>query len=323
MIYTQLGRSGYFTSRIAFGCEPLGGTDWGRVDETLAMAAVERAVSLGINLYDTADVYGLGLSEERLARALGSKRHDVVIVTKVGMRWEPNPSGRAPVHRDASPEYIVKAIEASLRRMRLDTIPVCLLHWPDPKTKLEETVDALRGARERGLIRYFGLSNFRNYEVSEQLMRDVCLFEEEYSLVSRDAEARLPAIRSSGAAFLAYGVLAQGLLTGKYGPQVKFDVEDRRHRLPHFSVKELQRRAPLLKCLQDIARERDITIARLATRWVLENDFVAAAIVGAKNPNQVEDTAAASEIVLGTTELARMSAAQDTEFSARAARPSE
>lgn len=303
MIYSRLGQTGFIVSRVGFGCEPLGGTDWGRVNEALAIEAVERAVALGINLFDTADVYGLGLSEERLARALGQKRHDVVIVTKVGMRWEANRGGRARVQRDATPAYVTAAIEESLRRLRVDAIPVCLLHWPDPKTPLSETIEALCKARTRGLIRYLGLSNFRGIEVPENLLREVSVFEEEYSLISQENEGKAVPIGAKGLGFLAYGVLAQGLLSGKYNGDSTFDATDRRHRLPHFGVHELGRRVPLLDCLRQVAEQHEATVAQVATRWVLENECVTAAIVGAKSPAQIEDTAAASSIALTESDL--------------------
>ena len=144
--------------RIGFGAEPLGGTDWGDVNLVAAHAAVRRAIELGVELFDTADVYGLGLSEQRLGEALGSDRHRVRIVTKGGLRWEQS-SGRANVIRDGSRAHLTHAAEMSLKRLCVERVAFYLLHWPDPTTALTESIDALEDLVRRGLVEAWGLSN--------------------------------------------------------------------------------------------------------------------------------------------------------------------
>src|SRR6185312_8099008 len=129
-------------SRICFGCEPLGGMDWGEVDFNAVASAVERALELGVNFFDTAAVYGLGLSEERLAAILGRRRHDVVIATKGGLAWKiGRPGSRAIVSRDSSLPCLRHGVEASLRRLQLDRIPVYYIHWPDPNTEIRHAFE--------------------------------------------------------------------------------------------------------------------------------------------------------------------------------------
>jgi aryl-alcohol dehydrogenase-like predicted oxidoreductase len=304
MIHTPLGQTELVVSRLALGCEPLGGTDWGQVDVVEATGAVQCALELGINLFDTAGVYGLGLSEERLSAALGSRRHDVVIVTKFGLSWEAaEPGKRARIWRDCSPRAAVEAVESSLRRLRLDRLPVMLVHWPDPSTPIERTLDTLREIQARGRIGHFGLSNFDGASI--RAATGIAVVENEYSLLERRAERdALAAAEATGAAFLAYGVLAQGLLTGKYGVDARFDASDRRHRLARFSREALQSIVPRLARLREIARRHGVSPGSIACRWVLDRRSVTAAIVGAKSAAQITDLALGLDFELTDEERA-------------------
>jgi aryl-alcohol dehydrogenase-like predicted oxidoreductase len=148
-------------SRLCFGCEPLGGIDWGVVDVAGIGSAIDRALDLGIDFFDTADVYGLGLSEERLSQTLGHRRHDVVIATKGGVSWStPTSQSRASITRDSSPSYLRTAVENSLRRLRLDVLPIYYVHWPDPSTPIEATFAELEKLRTEGKIGSLGCSNY-------------------------------------------------------------------------------------------------------------------------------------------------------------------
>jgi aryl-alcohol dehydrogenase-like predicted oxidoreductase len=300
MEYAALGRSGPRVSRVGFGCEPLGGTDWGAVDAKEAEAAVRRALELGINLFDTADAYGLGRSEEALSAALGERRHDVVIVSKFGIAWEIQPGGRARTWKDASPRRVVEALEASLRRLRVDRVPVYLVHWPDPATPLEATLEALARCAEQGKVGHVGLSNFPAADVRRaHAALPLAAVEAELSLLSRGAEdALLPACRELGVGVLAYGALAQGLLTGKYGRDAAFGPDDRRHRLPAFRGAALERGLAAAAALAEAARESGATPAQMALRWVLDRPGVTSVVVGAKTARQVEANAAAASAVL-------------------------
>jgi aryl-alcohol dehydrogenase-like predicted oxidoreductase len=288
----RLSNSDLTVSRIILGCEPLGGTDWGKVDTKDAIDGVHRALDLGINAFDTAAVYGLGKSEEVLSKALGERRHHVIIITKIGLSWSEREScGRAEVYSDCSPSTIQKTIETSLRRLRLDCIPLCLIHRPDPKTPIVETLEAIDKARQSGKLRYVGLSNFPA-DLIEQASRFVTLtaVQAELNLISRKAELQiLPLCNRLGIGFLAYGPLAQGLLTGKYRSSSAFSDDDRRHRLLHFQSDQIHRHWGKIERLSRLAESYGKTIPQVAIRWVLESQAVSCAIAGAKNPKQVED----------------------------------
>lgn len=284
-------------SRLALGCEPLGGTDWGYVNIELVMAAIGRALELGINFFDTANVYGLGLSEERLSTALGPRRHDVVIATKGGVNWVPEPQGRATTYLDSSPKHLVEAVEASLQRLRIDTIPLYFIHWPDPKTPIAETMDALARCKEQGKIRAVGLSNFSPAQVRQaaQYMK-IAAVQLQYNLIDRSAEAELLACcRELDIRVIAYGVLAQGLLTGKYTSPAVFEQNDRRHRLRHFQSEVIQEKMRLVDRLKLVSVKYDKTPAQTAIRWVLDNPDVHFALAGAKSPTQIEHNVGALE----------------------------
>jgi len=280
---------------VAMGCEPLGGTDWGDFDPAQAEAAVCRALELGVTVFDTADVYGLGRSEEVLSRALGPRRHDVAIVTKFGVAWEKG-GRRARTWRDASPGRVRAALEASLRRLRVDRIPLYLVHWPDPATPVEATMEALARCRERGLVEAVGVSNFTPELVRRaHAVLPLAAVELQYSLLDRGAEAGLlPLAGELGVAVLAYGPLAQGLLTGKYGPGARFAADDRRHRLGHFRGPALRRALEVVGRVCEAAERLGRTPAQVALRWVLDHPAVSCAIAGAKSPAQVEANAGAA-----------------------------
>ena len=277
-------------NRLALGCEALGGTDWGQFDTKEARDAVRCALDVGISVFDTADVYGLGRGEEELSRALGSDRHEVTLVTKGGLRWGRGQTGaRASTWRDSSRAHLSSAIEASLRRLRIDTIPLYLVHWPDRGVPLVETLECLEEARSAGKIQNYGLSNFSLSEVRDAARHvSPSAVEGPLSLLSTDDQLReMLAQRELGLDTLAYGALAQGLLTRKYGKDFVFDASDRRLRLGHFSPDAFERNAPLFEAVSKVASEVGRPAAQVAIRWVLESEAATCVIVGAKSKSQV------------------------------------
>ena len=292
MKYTRLGKTELVISRIGFGCEPLGGTDWGEVDEGLAIAAVSRALELGVNFFDTADIYGLGRSERVLSKALGSRRHEVVIATKFGYNWEEDThGGRARTFLDSSPSRVVEALEDSLRRLRLDCIPLFQVHWPDPNTPIADTMEALLRCQEAGKIKYVGVSNFPAHLIREanQVLR-LASVQLPYNIIDRRAEQELlPCCQELGIGVLTYGSLAQGLLTGKYGPDAHFGEDDRRHSLPHFQEEELRKNLRIVDRVKCVGEHYHKSPAQVAIRWILENPTISCAITGVKSPAQIED----------------------------------
>ena len=281
-------------SRVALGCELLGGTDWGTVDEEAAVAAVRRAYDLGVTVFDTADAYGLGRSEEVLAAALGTNVSQVIVVTKGGIAWSQRQDGRAHTRRDLSPGYLRHAVHGSLRRLGLDQIPLYLAHWPDDRFPPDEVVASLADLQAEGLIRTFGLSNFSCAALSQpSIMQRIAAIEVEHSLLSPAASEIQIAARHQRLS-LAYGVLGQGLLTGKYGPDFEFPVSDRRHRLGHFQATGDKIR-DLITALRAAAHELRVTPGQVAIRWAMHASATTCVVVGARTPVQVDQNVAAVE----------------------------
>jgi aryl-alcohol dehydrogenase-like predicted oxidoreductase len=281
-------------SQLCFGCEPLGGTDWGAVDIAEIGRAIDRALELGIDFFDTADVYGLGLSEERLSRALGHRRHDVMIATKGGVSWSPSaPLGRATITNDSSPEYIRRAVENSLLRLRLHVLPIYYIHWPDLKTPIEATFSELEKLRASGKIRSLGCSNYS----AEQVAQACQAAKVEYVqlpinvLEGAPGQGMMEVCARHQLRIIAYNVLAQGLLTGKYTESSHFPPNDRRSRLPLFQGQQYRDALARSAHIREQAMSERLTATQYAIRWVLRQPHVASAIVGIKSVKQLDENA--------------------------------
>jgi aryl-alcohol dehydrogenase-like predicted oxidoreductase len=275
---------------LVIGCEPLGGVDWGDYDLVEVRSAVAYAFERGLSAFDTADVYGLGRSEEQLARALGRARHSAYIVTKGGVRWDGlSGRGRVRTYRDASPAYLEQALTGSLRRLKLETIPLYLVHWPDGVTPVEAVLEALKKLQERGLILNYGLSNFSLPDVESAVaFGQVAAFQGPYSLIQRSARNTFCCAASGGLTTFAYGPLAQGLLTGKYARGSKFADGDRRNRLRAFNQLDWDRFSLLVQRMTEVGRSRGRSLSDIALRWVLDQPCVHRAVVGVKTVDQVD-----------------------------------
>lgn len=291
MDFASLGTGEIRVSRLTLGCEALGGTDWGDYEIADVVRAIDAAWELGINAFDVADVYGLGLAEERLASALGARRHDAVLITKFGVAWEGGgPGRRARIYSDASPEHLREALSASLRRLRVDCIPVYLVHRPDSRIPLDVTLEGLERCRAEGKIRCYGLSNFTSETVGAAFGRPgLAALENQYSLVDRRCEALFSEASRRGVGVLAYGTLAHGFLTGKYSAESRFPESDRRHRQEVFSEEGWRCNKGILESLRGIAGRLGRPCAQVALRWALGGGIVTSAIVGAKSAEQVAD----------------------------------
>lgn len=289
MEYRLVGRSKLKISRLGLGCELLGGVDWGAVDLDSARAAVAAALDAGITYFDTADVYGLGFSERRLSEALGDSRSDVVIGSKFGIAWRTAGNRRAVTYRDASPAHVVAALEDSLRRLRLDCIPLYFIHWPDANTPIEATMEALARCRQAGKIAEIGLSNFPAPLIRRaHAVAPVAVVQFAYNLASSaSAGEALSVCRELGVAVFAHSPLAQGLLSGKYDERTAFAENDRRRRLPLFQDRELA--GPLLGRLRATAARLGKPCSVVALRWILENPAIASLIVGVRSPLQLDE----------------------------------
>jgi aryl-alcohol dehydrogenase-like predicted oxidoreductase len=301
----NLGRSNLRVSRIAFGAWELGG-DWGATDESAAIATIRHAADQGINFFDTAQGYGFGASEQMIARALaGRPRDQVVIATKGGLR--PVPGGG--VERDASPDWVRRGVDESLKALGTDYIDLYQIHWPDPKTPFAETAGALADLVAAGKIRHVGVSNF-DAEQMEEFSRTLPVetLQPPYHLFRRDIEASvLPYTRTHDIGVLVYGPLAHGLLSGAMTAETKFPPGDWRAKSDVFKGELYRRNLRIVDALARFAQlELGTTVSRLAVAWTLANPAVHVAIVGTRNPRHIDDAIAAAELKLDQQALRRI-----------------
>jgi aryl-alcohol dehydrogenase-like predicted oxidoreductase len=290
-------------SNIGLGGEQLGGYGWGKVSEKEMVGVIHKAIDSGINLFDTAPIYGLGHSEELLGATLGHKRRDVILATKVGLIWE-----RGEIFEkftDSSPANIHKEVDMSLKRLKTDYIDIYQIHWPDFNTPIEDTMTAMEKLKKSGKIRCIGCCNFPLALLKEALKyAKVGTTQVPYSLIDREVEKDLlPFCRVNGVGVLVYSPLGRGLLSGKYGPDAKFDTNDNRSRHKYFQ-KELAENLMVMDKVNIVAKSLGKTSAQIAIRWVLENNYVIAAICGARNAAQIEENAGASDFILSAEDMA-------------------
>jgi aryl-alcohol dehydrogenase-like predicted oxidoreductase len=298
MKYTQLGHTSLRVSAICYGTWQFGG-DWGSFEANEPQAAIRQALDLGITFFDTAQAYGFGASERVLGQALQAelkaKRDTVVIATKGGLRKEGD-----TLLRDASAKWIRQGVEQSLRNLGVDHLDLYQVHWPDPRTPFDETARALDQLVQAGKVRYVGVSNFDVAQMREfGKTRRIDALQPPYHLFRRDIERDvLPYCREHGIGALVYGPLAHGLLGGRYAPQTTFPSDDWRSKSPAFRGTRFKRNLGVVDRLRSLADRHGITLAQLAVAWVLANPAVDVAIVGARHPQQLTETAAAGDATL-------------------------
>jgi len=302
MEHTRLGETDLEVSRICFGTWQFGG-DWGSIEREDARAAVRGALELGIDFFDTAQGYGWGESERMLAEALGDDPHDVVLATKGGLRME-----GGELRRDASPEWLRRGVEESLRNLGVETIDLYQVHWPDPDVPAAETAGALQGLVDEGKLRYVGVSNFSPEEMAEfEATRKVDATQPPYHLFRREIEADLlPWCEQHGVGVLVYGPLAHGLLSGRMTPDTEIGDDDWRAGSALFRGESFRRNLEVVEELRRLAERRGHSVAQLAVAWTLAHPAVDVAIVGARRPDHIEGTAPAGDIELSSDELAEI-----------------
>lgn len=286
-----LGHSDLKVSRVGFGGWAIGGHGWGPVDDQQSIRAVQEALEQGVTLFDTADVYGFGHSEEILCKALGEHRRHVVVASKFGVRWDE----RGDTWLDSSPRWVVEALEGTLRRLKLDCLPLYQIHWPDPETPIAETMSALKMCQEQGKIRYIGCSNF-SVEMTLRADRETRLGSSQsaYNLVDRGIETELlPRCARMGIGVIGHSPLAKGLLSGKFDSNAQFGSDDIRSRSKYFRAGELEKNLKVVGRLRDVADRYRKTPAQVALRWVLEHPTVTSVIPGMKTPQQAIENAGA------------------------------
>jgi len=296
----QLGNSDLHLTRIGFGAWAIGGGDWefswGPQEDSDSVKTIEQALDLGINWIDTAAIYGLGHSEEIVAKALKHVAKKPYVFTKCSMRWTPD----RKIYRSLKAGSLREEIEASLARLRVDTIDLYQIHWPNPEDEIEEGWEALARLQQQGKVRYIGVSNFNVEQIKRaQKIAPVTSLQPPYSLLYRNVEAEiLPYCLQQNIGVINYSPMASGLLSGKMSAEriQNLPADDWRKRSPNFKEPRLSRNLKLVELLRKIGHARGVEPGVVATAWTLANPAITAAIVGARQPAQVNGTIAAASL---------------------------
>jgi aryl-alcohol dehydrogenase-like predicted oxidoreductase len=274
-------------SRIALGTWAIGGWMWGGTNEDESIKTIHAALDRGINLIDTAPVYGFGRSEKIVGKALAQdgRRKRAVIATKVGLAWK---DGKP--YRDASKSRLVHEVEDSLRRLQTDVIDIYQVHWPDPDTAIEETAQAMAALYRAGKIRAIGVSNFSPLEMDMfRAVAPLHTIQPPYNLFERGIEnSVLPYSRNNGITTLVYGSLCRGLLSGRMNVGTVFSGDDLRHSDPKFQLPRFRQYITAVERLDRFAQVNyNKSVIHLALRWLLDRPGVGAALWGARRPDQL------------------------------------
>jgi len=308
----KLGYTDLYLTTVGLGTWAIGGGGWaygwGPQDDTDSIRTIQRALDLGINWIDTAAVYGLGHSEEIVGKAIRGRRDQVVIATKCGLVWD---EGSTTPYGRLKAWSVRQEVEASLRRLGVDVIDLYQIHWPNPDEDIEEAWATIADLVREGKVRYAGVSNFSVEQMKRiQPIHPIASLQPPYNMLRRDIEAEiLPFCAANNIGVIVYSPMASGVLTEKFSPQwgASLPEDDWRKKYSgHLREPELSANLMLVEGLKAIASRYGRTVSQLAIAWTLRRPEVTAAIVGARRPEQIEQTAPAADWVLPPEVLAEI-----------------
>jgi aryl-alcohol dehydrogenase-like predicted oxidoreductase len=306
----KLGNSDLELTAIGFGAWAIGGGDWayawGAQDDSESVTAIHRALELGINWIDTAAIYGLGHSEEVVAKALKSTSYRPYVFTKCSMCWNQDRT----IYNSLKADSVRAELEASLRRLNVEAIDLYQVHWPNPDTEIEEGWTELARLQQEGKIRWIGVSNFNEEQMKRaQKIAPITSLQPPFSMLRPAvAESLLPFAQANGIGVINYSPMVSGLLTGKMTAErvAAMPADDWRRKAIEFKEPRLSRNLLLVEVLREIGSSHDVTPGVVAVAWTLHHPAITAAIVGGRSAGQVEQSAAALTFRLSEQEFARI-----------------
>lgn len=305
MQYQEFGKTGLRVSKLCLGTWGIGGAGWDSYSDESRMDAIKAALECGINFIDTAPAYNAGKAECYVGETLSKlkKRREVVISTKCGNKFVDGKYLRC-----GSKESILKQCDESLKNLKTDYIDIYLVHWPDPDVELEETIDAVSTLKKEGKILHAGVSNFSKEQIEEaQKYCKIEVFQPQYSLADRKDEKLIRWAYEQGLGIMTYGTLGGGILTGNYRKLRTFEQTDSRNRFyPYFKEPLFSKAMELLTIMDQIAEERNVSLAQIAEKWVIQKRFVSSCIIGAQSRARVEENCRNLQWELTDNEIRRL-----------------
>ena len=305
MQYQEFGKTGLRVSKLCLGTWGIGGAGWDSYSDESRMDAIKAALECGINFIDTAPAYNAGKAECYVGETLNKlkKRREVVISTKCGNKFVDGKYLRC-----GSKESILKQCDESLKNLKTDYIDIYLVHWPDPDVELEETIDAVSTLKKEGKILHAGVSNFSKEQIEEaQKSCKIEAFQPQYSLADRKDEKLIRWAYEQGLGIMTYGTLGGGILTGNYRKLRTFEQTDSRNRFyPYFKEPLFSKAMELLTIMDQIAEERNVSLAQIAEKWVIQKRFVSSCIIGAQSRARVEENCRNLQWELTDNEIRRL-----------------
>jgi len=313
----EIGQSGIKATAVGLGSWAIGGWMWGGTDEKKSIRAIQASIDEGITLIDTAPMYGKGVAETIVGKALKDRREKVVLVTKCGLVWHTQKGNKffdydgEPVHRYLGKESIIYEIEVSLKRLGTDVIDHYITHWQDPTTPIDELMEAMETLKKQGKIRSVGASNTSLDEIKQYVAAGpLDTIQEEYSMVKRDIEDQLvPYCVNNNVSVMSYSSLALGLLAGKIGPDRVFDGDDQRKDNPMFSLTNREKVARLMKAIEPVSENHGATKAQTIIAWTIQQPGITFSLCGARDEKQAIENAKAGRLRLSASEIDAISKA--------------